>query len=118
MVETITIYHNPRCTKSRLSLSILEKTEFDVQIVEYLKTPLAIKDLVEISQKLDKPVKEFIRKGEPIYRELKLAEVKNEEELLQIMVDNPILIERPIVVRGEKAKIGRPPEDILTLLEG
>ena len=112
----VTIYHNPRCSKSRATLALLEEREIDLQIVEYLKTPPDTKTLKLLLEKLDIEPRALLRKGESVYKELGLSEVDDRDQLIEAMVKNPILIERPIVVRGDKARIGRPPEKVLEIL--
>ena len=112
----VTIYHNPRCSKSRATLAILEERKVDLEIVEYLKTPPDAKSLEVLLEKLDMEPHELLRKGESIYKELGLAKVEDRDRLIMVMVENPILIERPIVVRGESARIGRPPERVIEIL--
>jgi arsenate reductase len=110
------IYHNPRCSKSRQTLQLIEDKDEKVEIIEYLKTPLTKEELKDILKKLGKKAEDIIRKGEPIFQEKFQGKEFSEEEWLNILTDNPILIERPIVVRGDKAIIGRPPEKVLELL--
>ena len=100
-----TIYHNPRCSKSRQTLAILDDKNIDTEIIEYLNTPPDKNTLKEILKKLNiKPV-DLIRKGESIYKELKLADKTDDDDaLLDAMINNPILIERPIVLANGKAK--------------
>eukprot|EP01080_Neovahlkampfia_damariscottae_P010986 gene10986-3692_t len=113
----IKIYHNPKCSKSRATLKLIEEKGFKPQIVEYLKTPLAQEELSKIISLLSvKPI-EIIRIKEPIFQELKLDVQDEQTDWLQIIIKNPILLERPIIiVNDEKAAIGRPPENILNIL--
>ena len=108
----IKIYHNSRCSKSRAGLQYLQNKNTDIEIVEYLKQPLTVGELSEIVNKLGiKPI-ELIRKNEDYYKkELKGKEL-TDEEWIKIMAENPRLIERPIIVSGDKAVIGRPTEKI------
>ena len=116
---TVTIYHNPRCSKSRATLQLLEARGLKPKIVEYLKTPPSAAELKAILRKLGLKPHELIRSCESCYAELGLDTSKlDDEALIDLMVKNPILIERPIVVAGEKAAIGRPPENVLALLDG
>ena len=110
------IYHNPRCSKSRQTLQLIEDKNEKVEIIEYLKTPPSKEELKNILKKLDKNAEDIIRKSEPIFKEKFQGKEFSEEEWLNILADNPILIERPIVVKGDKAIIGRPPENVLELL--
>lgn len=111
----LTIYHNPRCTKSRETLAILEASDEMITVVEYLKTPPSADELEELLEKLGMEAKDLIRKGEPIYKEQFKGQEHSNEEWIEIMVENPKLIERPIVVAGDKAVIGRPPENVKDL---
>ena len=115
---TIKIYHNPRCTKSRLSLELVQEKGFDPEVIEYLKTPPTEKEISEILKLLGMTAREVVRKGEAIYKEKNLADASvSEEDLIKAMHENPILIERPIVIIDNKrAVIGRPPENILKIL--
>jgi arsenate reductase len=114
---TITIYHNPRCSKSRETLRLLEARGLEPVIVDYLKTPPTAAELKSILKQLGLKPDALLRKGEPLYAELGLKDRKLDDDvLIALMVANPILIERPIVVAGGKAAIGRPPEKILEIL--
>ena len=106
------IYHNPRCRKSRETLKILEENSSDIEIVEYLKTPPSHAELKDILMKLNLPASAIVRKSEAIYKEKFKGKEFSEEEWIQVLVENPKLIERPIVVRNNKAVIGRPPENV------
>ena len=111
------IYHNPRCSKSRQTLEILNQQDVDTEIVLYLENPPSAQEVASILQKLGLSSRDIIRKGEEEY---KLLNIKNqsltENELISFMSENPKLIERPIVVKDDKAIIGRPPENVLSLL--
>jgi arsenate reductase (glutaredoxin) len=114
---TVTIYHNPRCSKSRATLQLLEARGVKPKIVDYLKTPPSAAELKSILKKLMLKPLELVREGEPRYVELGLKDRDlDDEALIALMVENPILIERPIVVAGGKAAIGRPPETVLAIL--
>jgi arsenate reductase (glutaredoxin) len=114
---TVTIYHNPRCGKSRASLQILQERGIEFRIVEYLKTPPTREDLEDILAKLGMTPRELIRKGEAVYKEAGLDDPGlGREELISAMLQHPILIERPIVLADGKAVIGRPPEKVLEIL--
>ncbi|QKJ58209.1 arsenate reductase (glutaredoxin) [Serratia fonticola] len=117
-MKNVTIYHNPRCSKSRETLALLEQHAVEPQVVLYLDTPPSVAELKKLLQELGfTSARELMRKKEDLYKELKLAdETLSEEQLLQAMVSNPKLIERPIVVKGGKARIGRPPEQVLEIL--
>jgi arsenate reductase len=112
----LTIYHNPRCSKSREALALVDGSGQEVVIKEYLKTPPSKKELVQILTKLGKRPQEIIRKGESIFKEKYRGKDFSDKEWIQIMVDNPILIERPIVIKGKNAVLGRPPSKIASLL--
>jgi arsenate reductase len=112
-----TIYHNPRCTKSRQTLALLEERGINPRIVEYLNTPPSAAELKTILKMLGFKPRDLMRKGEPRYAELGLKDRDlDDNALIALMVANPILIERPIVVSGGKAAIGRPPESVLKIL--
>lgn len=112
-----TIYHNPRCSKSRQTLALLEERGISPRIVEYLKTPPSAAELKTILKRLGLRPRDLMRKGEPLYAELGLKDRDlDDDALIALMVANPMLIERPIVVRGGKAAIGRPPESVLEIL--
>jgi len=117
-VKNVTIYHNPRCSKSRETLALLKQQGVEPQVVLYLDTPPSVAELKKLLQELGfTSARELMRKKEDLYKELDLAdETLSEEQLLQAMVSNPKLIERPIVVKGGKARIGRPPEQVLEIL--
>ena len=113
-----TIYHNPRCSKSRQTLALLEEKGVDLEIIEYLKTPPDKKTLKGILKKLDIEAAGLIRKNESVFSEMQLGDkLDNANALLDAMVHNPILIERPIVLANNKAAIGRPPEAVLDILK-
>ena len=110
------IYHNPRCSKSRQTLDILKQNELDIEIIHYLKNPPSALEIKSIAKKLSLTPIEFIRTKEPEFMELGLKDLKNSnEKLYEIMSQNPKLIERPIVIKGEKGIIGRPPENVKKL---
>ncbi|RUO73150.1 arsenate reductase (glutaredoxin) [Idiomarina ramblicola] len=115
-MSQVTIYHNPRCSKSRQTLELLKDNNVEPEIVEYLKTPPNATELKDILGKLNLSADQLMRKKENIYKELGLAGTSNEDELITAMVNNPKLIERPIVIQGNKAAIGRPPEAVLDIL--
>ncbi|MDG2312785.1 MAG: arsenate reductase (glutaredoxin) [Alphaproteobacteria bacterium] len=112
----VVIYHNPRCSKSRATLQILQEHGIQPKIIEYLKTPPNGEKINELLDMLNISPRNLLRKGEDVY---KLLDLKNKNisdtNIVSAMVDNPILIERPIVVINGKAKIGRPPEQVLDL---
>lgn len=110
------LYHNPRCSKSRQTLALLQEKGVAPQIVEYLKTPPDAATLAELIGKLGIPAKALLRKGEDAYKALGLKDVDDESALIAAMAAHPVLIERPILVNGAKAAIGRPPEAVLDIL--
>lgn len=112
------IYHNPRCQKSRQTLQILEESGEMITIVEYLKETPSEDQLKELLQKLGMEAEALVRKSEAIYKEQYKGKTMNEDEWIAAMVEHPKLIERPIVVKGDKAVLGRPPENVRTLLLG
>ncbi len=112
-----TIYHTPRCSKSRNTLSLFNEQGVSPEIVHYLESPPSVETLKSILEKLDVSVFDIVRKGESLYAELGLKQREvDEDEMIQIIADNPKLLERPIVVNGDKAAIGRPPENVLNIL--
>lgn len=117
MTDEIKIFHNPRCSKCRLTMGILDDKGLNVNVVEYLNTPPTTAELNEILELLGVEPRELMRKHETPYKENKLDNPDlSREQLIQAMVDNPILIERPIIIHGNKATIGRPPEKVLDIL--
>ena len=110
------IYHNPRCRKSRETLKLIEEADADIEIIDYLSSPPSDAELSEVIQKLGISPKDLIRKGDAIFKERFKGKTYEDQEWIKIMVENPKLIERPIVIRGDKAIIGRPPENVLSLL--
>ncbi|WP_339781828.1 arsenate reductase (glutaredoxin) [uncultured Thalassospira sp.] len=110
---TVTIYHNPRCSKSRQTLALIEEQGMTPTVVEYLTTPPSVADLTAILAKLGKAPEQIMRKKEA--REEGIADLTG-DELIAALVAHPRAIERPIVVNGDKAALGRPPEDVLAIL--
>jgi arsenate reductase len=106
----VTIYHNPRCSKSRQALAILTDGGANPEVVEYLNAPLDGASLVALRDKLGLETRAMMRTGEAIYKELNLKQETDDAKLVQAMAENPILMERPVVVSGSKALIARPPE--------
>jgi len=114
---SITLYHNPRCSKSRQTLALLEERELTPEIILYLDTPPSEEVLKALLNKLGMSARELMRKGEAEYKEHQLNNpALSEAELIQALHHYPKLIERPIVVSGNRAKIGRPPESVLEIL--
>jgi len=113
----VRILHNPRCSKSRATLALLQEREFDTEVVLYLESPPSVSELEDILNMLGLEPRELMRKGEAEYKELGLADQNlSREQLLNAMVSHPRLIERPVVIAGHQAAIGRPPENVLNIL--
>ncbi len=119
MSDAVTIYHNPRCSKSRETLTLLKSNGIEPQVVLYLETPPDADTLRTLLSQLGmSSARALMRQKEELYKELGLADsALGEEALIQAMVDNPKLIERPIVVANGKARIGRPPEQVLEIVK-
>jgi arsenate reductase len=114
---TVTIYHNPKCSKSRETLALLEERGVPLRIVEYLKTPPSAKELDTILKMLGLEPRALMRTKDDAYREAGLDDPKlTRAQLIAAMVEHPSLIERPIVVAGTRAAIGRPPRNVLDIL--
>jgi len=114
---TLKIYHNPRCRKSREALELLNKKGLKPEVIEYLKTPPSPRELDGILKKLHMEPQEIVRTKEEVYQDLHLSKKQmDRKDWIQVLVKNPILIERPIVVHGGKAALGRPPEKVLEVL--
>ncbi len=117
-MSEIILYHNPQCSKSRQTLELLLERGTNPRVIHYLDTPPDIKTLSRLLQLLEGDPNSFIRKKEHRYEELGIEKMNPDRaQLLQLMVENPILIERPIAVKGDVAVIGRPPENVLALLD-
>ena len=113
----VTIYHNPRCSKSRQTLSLLQEKGVEPEVVEYLKAPPTKETLTQLLEQLGLEPRELMRRKEAVYKELNLADPDlSRDALIAAMVENPILIERPIVSANGKAALGRPPESVLDIL--
>lgn len=110
------IYHNPRCSKSRQTLKLIKDANAEVEIIEYLNTIPTKKDLKEILEKLNLNAQDILRKTEADYKENFKGKELSNDEWIDAMLKYPKLIERPIVVKGNKAVLGRPPENVLELL--
>ena len=111
---TVTIYHNPRCSKSRLTLALLEEQGIELQVVEYLKTPPDAATLRGLLRKLGLGPRDILRRKEAAAAGIDSD--LDDDALVEAMVANPVVIERPIVVHGDKARLGRPPEQVLEIL--
>ncbi len=113
----IIMYHNPRCTKSRQTLQLLIEHGIEPEVIEYLKTPPSSKVLSDILGMLDLEPRALMRKNEAVYQEKNLGNpALSCADLIAAMIDDPILIERPIVINGNRAALGRPPENILEII--
>ena len=114
---TTQIFHNPRCSKSRQTLKLLEDNNQDIEIIEYLKTPPKASELKKILKMLNISPRDLLRKGEKEYKEANLADKSlTDQQIIDAMVKYPKLIERPLVIKNGKAMIGRPPEQVLDIL--
>lgn len=109
-------YHNARCTKSREALQLLQDKNINPEIIEYMKEPLTPADLEYILDKLDMDAIDLVRKKEAIWKEEFADKELTEDEVILAMIEYPQLMERPILVNGDKAKVGRPPEDVLEIV--
>ena len=113
--KAFTIYHNPRCGKSRAALGILAGRGIEPTIVEYLKTPLDREQLRALLKKLGLKPEQIVRKGEDVHKQNYASKAMTDDQWLDVLAEHPILIERPIVVKGNRAVVGRPPEKIAEL---
>ena len=118
-MENVTIWHNPRCSKSRNALALLEENGIEAEVVKYLDTPPTKEELANILQLLGKQPQDIIRFGESIAKTLHLSvnDQRTSDEWLDIMIKHPILIERPIVIHEDMAILGRPPENVLKIIQ-
>lgn len=115
-MNAFTIYHNPKCTKSRATLELLKQSGVEPTVVEYLKTPPTAAELKAIVAKLGIKPEALVRKGEDLFKSKYAGKTLTDAQWIEAMVKHPILIERPIVVSGSRAVIGRPPENVNALL--
>ncbi|KTD43407.1 arsenate reductase (glutaredoxin) [Legionella quateirensis] len=113
-MQTITIYHNPRCSKSRKTLELLQSRGLEPLVIDYLKTPLDVAQLHQLRSHFN--LNEFVRTNEPVFKESGLS-LENEDQIIEAMAKHPILMQRPIVTYQGKAIIGRPPEQVLEILK-
>ncbi len=113
----VVIYHNARCSKSRSACELVAGRGIEAQIVEYLKTPPGKDELRALLQKLGMKPSELVRRGEDAFKENYAGKNLDDEQWLDALIAHPVLIERPIIVRGDRAVIGRPPEKVLELLD-
>lgn len=110
------IYHNPRCSKSRQALNLLKEKGVTPEVVEYLKEVPTFEEMKKLLQQLNMKPEDILRKGEEIYKKEFKGKNFTDDEWIKIMIENPKLIERPIIVKGNKAIVGRPPEKVLELI--
>ncbi|OZG72458.1 arsenate reductase (glutaredoxin) [Hahella sp. CCB-MM4] len=116
-MATLTIWHNPRCSKSRQTLALIEETGTEVDIVKYLEDSPSANEIKDVLKKLAISARDLMRKGEDEYKALNLSDPSlSEDDLIQAMVQHPKLIERPVVIKGDSAVLGRPPENVKSLL--
>lgn len=113
---TVTIWHNPRCSKSRQTLALLETNNAQVEVRHYLQSPPTEAELHWALNQLGMPAKDLLRRGEKLFKDLGLRDVTDNDALIAAMTTHPILIERPIVFSKGKARVGRPPEAVLDIL--
>ncbi len=109
------IYHNPRCSKSRQTLQLIKDNNQDVEVIEYLNDIPTKEELTDLLTKLNLNAADILRKGEPAFKENYKGKTLSNDEWIEAMIAHPKLIERPIVVKGNKAVLGRPPENVLEL---
>jgi arsenate reductase (glutaredoxin) len=111
------IYHNPRCRKSRETLNIIQNHGIEPEVVLYLETPPSRQEIREVLSKLHIKAEDLVRKEEKLYKDEYKDRQLSEEEWVNVLADNPKLIQRPVVINGKKAIIGRPPESVHVLLQ-
>jgi len=116
-MQDIQIWHNPKCSKSRAAMDLLESKNINANVVKYLETTPSKEQLKDVLRKLNMKASQLLRTSEDMYKELNLKQIDDEDELIDIMVKNPILIERPIIIKGENAVIARPIENLSELLK-
>ena len=116
-MQNIQIWHNPKCSKSRAAMELLENKNIDANVVKYLEQTPTKEQIKDVLKKLRISAKELLRTGEDVYKELNLKDINDEETLIEIMTKNPILIERPIIIKGDKAVIARPIENLSELIK-
>ncbi|MFC3150545.1 arsenate reductase (glutaredoxin) [Litoribrevibacter euphylliae] len=116
-MSSVTIYHNPRCSKSRQTLQLLEEQGITPEVRLYLQDAPSAQELQEVLHKLGISARELLRTKEQEYKDLELKDAaKSDDDIINAMISHPKLIERPIVIKGEQARIGRPPEQVLEIL--
>ena len=111
------IWHNPRCSKSRQTLTLLQAHGIEPEDLRYLETPPSKQQIKDVLNKLGIPAIDLVRRGEPAFKELALSKDAPEAELIDAMSKKPVLIERPVVIHGDRAVLGRPPENVLDLID-
>lgn len=116
MPKKIKIYHNPRCSKSREALAVLKEKGYEPEIVEYLKTILTFKEIKDILMKLNMKPLDIVRKGEELYKKKLKGKNFTEDEWIKILSEHPELIERPIIIKGNRGVLARPIENISELI--
>jgi len=117
-MSSVTIWHNPRCSKSRQGLAFLEESGASVDIIRYLDTPPTAEEIRSLLNKLGISAHELMRTKEAIYKELDLKNIHDEKKLIEAMAEHPKLIERPVFIMDGKAIIGRPPEKVIEFVKG
>jgi len=115
-MSSYTIWHNPRCSKSRQTMGILEENGIEAEVVKYLEETPSVGEIKAVLKKLNISARELMRTKEAIYKELGLKDENDEQKLIEAMAAHPKLIERPVVIKDDKAVLGRPPEKVLELL--
>ena len=116
-MSAYTIYHNPRCSKSRNTLALLQEQGIEPDVVLYLETVPDAAEIRDLLHKLDMPAAQLVRRGEEAYKAAGLSRDSSEEEIIAAMASHPKLIERPIVIHGDRSVLGRPPENVLDLID-
>lgn len=114
--ERLLLIHNPRCSKSRAAKALLEERGESFELRLYLESPLSRAELAELRRRLDRPAREWVRRGEPAFAASGLGPDSDDPAVLDAIAKHPELLERPILVRGDRAVVGRPPEQVLGLL--
>ena len=114
-MSNVQIYHNPKCSKSRQTLELLRLEGIEPEIIEYLKTPLTESGLLALVRKIDTEPKSLVRTKEDIFKQGNF-DIDSAESIAKVLAENPKLMERPVVVKGDKAVLGRPPENVKSLL--
>jgi arsenate reductase len=116
-MQNIEIWHNPQCSKSRNAMELLEAKGLNTSVIKYLENVPTKEQIKAVLKRLNMKASQILRTGEDIYKELNLKEIDDEDKLIEIMTEHPILIERPIIIKGEIAVIARPIENLEELLK-